>query len=133
MNQEDPDQLVTLTCATSEFTAHILVAILADAGIDAHAFASTGTVIGVTGLTQNPRWGVPVQVRRHDLEEARAVLQENRRDSVDIDWDMVDVGHTQATDSPPSTQSLLPAMAWCVAAGLMLIGFLAAIVFLVFG
>ncbi|MDP7029294.1 MAG: hypothetical protein QF733_03635 [Phycisphaerales bacterium] len=127
----DPDQLVTLTTATSEFTAHLLLAILEDGGIEAFTFGSTGTTLGVTGQSTNPRWGVPVQVRRQDLDRARATLQANRRDSVDIDWDMVDVG-AEVVDSrrhaagPP----VAARVAWLVAVTLVVIGLLAAAIVL---
>ncbi len=111
----DPDQLVTLTTATSEFTAHLLVAILEDGGIEAFTFGSTGTTLGVTGQSTNPRWGVPVQVRRRDL-----------------DWSTVDVGAEVRTtpaggEGPPVAAKL----AWLVAATLVVIGLVAAAVVLV--
>ena len=83
---QDPDQLTTITTATSEFGAQLLVAILDDAGIEAFAFGSTGTTLGVTGQSTNPRWGVPIQVRRKDVEAAKTTLLANKRDSVDINW-----------------------------------------------
>ncbi len=128
----DPDQLVTLTTATSEFTAHLLLAILEDAGIDAFTFGSTGTTLGVTGQSTNPRWGVPVQVRRRDLDRARSTLQANRRDSVDIDWDMVDVGaEVQGTGQHAGGPPVAARFAWMVAVTLVLIGLIAAVIVLV--
>ena len=38
---------------------------------------------------------MPVQVRRADLERARAALEKNTSDSVDLDWDEVDVGERE--------------------------------------
>ena len=40
----DPDQLVTLTTAATEYAANIIVVVLADAGIEAQAFAGLATV-----------------------------------------------------------------------------------------
>ncbi len=131
MSETDPNQLVTVTCATSEFTAHILVAILEEAGVDARTFGSTGTTLGISGLSQSPRWGVPVQVRRGDLEQARAALQANRRDSIDIDWDMVDVGTSGATSAGPHHPPVLPRVGWVIAAALVLVGLLAALAILI--
>lgn len=132
-NPTDLDQLVTITTATSEFAAQILVAILDDAGIDAFAFGSTGTTLGVTGQSTNPRWGVPLQVRRRDVDSAKAALHANKRDSVDIDWDMVDVG-TPAKDSPSSNAPPIAArLAWLVAATVMVLGLILAIIVLAGG
>ena len=132
MTSEDPDQLVTITMATSEFTAHILIAILDDAGIEAMSFGSTGTTLGVTGQIANPRWGVPVQVRRRDADAAKAVLLANRRDSIDIDWDMVDVGqsgpHTSSTPHPP----IAARVGWFVAVALVMFGLILGII-VIFG
>ncbi|MDP6986993.1 MAG: hypothetical protein QGG74_03005 [Phycisphaerales bacterium] len=132
-NTEDPDQLVTITTATSEFVAHILVAILDDAGIDAFSFGSTGTTLGVTGQSTNPRWGVPIQVRRRDIDAAKATLQANRRDSVDIDWDMVDVGTSAEEGAPHHGPPLAARVAWLVAAAVMVLGLILAVVVLTSG
>jgi len=130
---EDPNQLVTITTATSEFVAQILVAILDDAGIDAFTFGSTGTALGVTGQSTNPRWGVPLQVRRRDVDAAKAALQANRRDSVDIDWDMVDVGTPAEEGSPHNTPPMAARVAWLIAAVVMVLGLFLAIVVLAGG
>jgi len=126
----DPDQLVTITTATSEFTAHILIAVLEDAGVQAFTFGSTGTTLGVAGQSTNPRWGAPVQVRRSDLDTARDILLANRRDSIDIDWDQVDVG-TESRIDDGSTQDGPPLLAragWLVAVTLVVLGLLLAII-----
>ncbi len=130
---DDPDQLVTITSATSEFVAQILVAILDDAGIDAFAFGSTGTTLGVTGQSTNPRWGVPIQVRRRDVDAAKAALQANRRDSVDIDWDMVEVGTPAEDGRPHNTPPVAAKIAWLVAAAVMVLGLILAVVVLTSG
>ena len=85
------DDLVTLLTATSEFAANSIVIVLKDAGIEAFAFGSAQNIFGVTGMTGN-LLNTPVQVRREDLERAKAALEANRIDSVDIDWNTVDVG-----------------------------------------
>ena len=129
----DPDQLTTITTATSEFSAQLLVAILNDAGIEAFAFGSTGTALGITGQSTNPRWGVPIQVRRKDVEAAKTILLANKRDSVDIDWDMVDVGTPEEDGSPHNTPPLAARFAWLVAAAVMVLGLLLAIIVLAGG
>ena len=129
----DPDQLTTITTATSEFSAQLLVAILNDAGIEAFAFGSTGTALGITGQSTNPRWGVPIQVRCKDIEAAKTTLLANKRDSVDIDWDMVDVGTPEEDGSPHNTPPLAARFAWLVAAAVMVLGLLLAIIVLAGG
>jgi hypothetical protein len=132
VSTDDPDQLVTITTATSEFTAHLLIAILDDAGIEAMSFGSTGTTLGVTGQIANPRWGVPVQVRRRDADAAKAVLQANRRDSIDIDWDMVDVGPAGPLGSQLPHPPIAARLGWILAAALVVLGLLLGLI-IVFG
>jgi Putative prokaryotic signal transducing protein len=83
----DPDALVTLLTTTNQFEAHTIVATLAEAGIEAHAFdaLAAGIRIGLVGE-------VPVQVRACDLARANDALRSNIADSIDLDWDAVDVG-----------------------------------------
>jgi hypothetical protein len=82
-----PDELVTLTTAGSEFEAAAIVATLSEAGIDAVSYGALQST-AFAPLASN----VPVQVRRADLERAERALQQNIADSIDIDWDSVDVG-----------------------------------------
>ena len=103
MNMHDEDiRLETLLVATSEFAANAVVIVLNDAGIEARAF---GTIQGGLGLALGAdpsHWGTPVQVRSCDLEQARKVLDQARQDSIDIDWDTVDLGTFTETVSAPS-------------------------------
>lgn len=104
----DPNDLVTLVTKPTEFEAHALVAVLRDAGITAFAF---GNVHAAYPLTSNmPLAGVPVQVRRVDLDEANAVVAQNRSDSVDLDWNEVDVGE-RMDDLPLTTSGAMPLIA----------------------
>jgi hypothetical protein len=82
-----PNDLVTLTTTETEFQAGILVAVLKEAGITAYSFAASSVI--PLGQRVAP---VVVQVRHRDLEHARAALTQNASDSVDLDWDDVDVG-----------------------------------------
>jgi hypothetical protein len=77
--------LVTLIVPQSEFEANLLAIVLRDHGIDAVVFASAHLGIGVP--LSHGRFGVPLQVCREDVEEARQILLDNRRDSIDIAWD----------------------------------------------
>ncbi len=132
MTNEDPDQLVTITTATSEFTAHILIAILDDAGSNAMSCGSTGTALGVTGQVANARWGVPVQVRRGDADAAKSVLLANRRDSIDIDWDMVDVGQPGSSIPTMPHPPIAARVGWLVAATLVVLGLVLGLI-IIFG
>lgn len=85
-----PDDLVTLTTAANEFEAGNLVAVLREAEIEAFAF---GAVQGWYPL--GGQIAVPVQVRQADLERAQAALKQNVADSVDLDWNEVDVGQVE--------------------------------------
>lgn len=120
------DDLVTLLTATSEFAANSIVIVLKDAGIEAFAFGSAQNIFGVTGMTGN-LLNTPVQVRREDLERAKSVLEANRTDSVDIDWNTVDVGtpdeqaRTSHTDGRPLMLTLgMAALIAALLCGLLL-------------
>ena len=79
------EDLVTLIVPQSEFEANILAIVLRDHGIDAFVFSSAHLGIGIP--LSHGRFGVPLQVRRENVEEARQILLANRRNSIDIDWD----------------------------------------------
>ena len=99
----DPDSLVDLTNARSEFEASIMIGVLKDRGIPAFTFANAGMTL---------QWEVAgslpfrVCVRRDDLDSAREALRDARSESVDIDWKQVEVGslpdaaHKQLDDEP---------------------------------
>jgi hypothetical protein len=119
----DPDQPVTLTNASTEFAANIIVVVLADAGIEAMAFGSAAQAFGM-GVGGGPSlFRVPIQVRARDLERARTILAANKQDSVDIDWDAIDVG--ERADDVPLTQlgrMPLPAKLALAIIGVLLLG-----------
>lgn len=81
--------LVTLIVPQSEFEANLLAIVLRDHGIDAVVFSSAHLGVGVP--LSHGRFGVPLQVRSEDVEEARQILLDNRRDSVDIEWDELEL------------------------------------------
>ena len=117
--------LVTLLTATSEFAANAIVVVLEDAGIPAVAF---GTVQSGFGLGHPLVFGTPVQVRRDDLELARTTLSQARRDSVDIDWDQVELGERE--DQLPLGQGGTPlalVLGFSATALVLLTGLVAAI------
>jgi hypothetical protein len=81
--------LVTLICPPTEFEANILAIVLRDHGIGAFVFATPAIGVGVE-LSSGWR-GVPLQVKKEDVEIARQVLLDNRRHSIDIDWDELQI------------------------------------------
>lgn len=89
MPEPDPDILVDLTTARTAFEAEAIANALESQGIPARAFTLAGSMLqwDIAG-TQPMR----VQVRRGDLERARAALHDTRQDSVDIDWSEIDTG-----------------------------------------
>lgn len=98
----DFDPLVTLTEVSGEFEAGMIVAILEDAGIEAHIF-----VLGNLGLPMplSPgARGIPVQVRQSQLEQARAALAESKEIGASVDWESVDVG--EEPPFPPRRRTL---------------------------
>ena len=90
--------LVTLVCLPTEFEANILAIVLRDNGIDGFVFATPTIGVGV-GLNLG-QLGVPLQVKREDVENARQVLLENKRHSIDIDWDELEAGDNDYSDFP---------------------------------
>jgi hypothetical protein len=108
MTDRDPDELATLLRAHTPFEAHTLAAVLADAGIQAFVFDSAYAGFGVSFVPG--KGGVPLQVRRADLERARRAIRENASDSIDVDWAEVDVGR-RADDLPLRPPHRMPALA----------------------
>lgn len=119
MTESDPDALATLRTVGSEFEAHTLVAVLREEGIEAHVFAAMHASLP---LGQH-HFGVPVQVRRADLERARAALEKNATDSVDLDWDEVDVGERedQLPLTPVNRMPLLARIGFAVAVAVVVL------------
>jgi hypothetical protein len=81
--------LVTLICPPTEFEANILAIVLREHGIEAFVFATPAIGVGVE-LSSGWR-GVPLQVKKEEVEIARQVLLDNRRHSIDIDWDELQI------------------------------------------
>lgn len=82
----DDEQLKSLTTVTNDFEASAIVSALEAEGIRARA------VGGYTaGFRAEAPGGVSVIVAEHDLERAKKVLDELRRDGAGVDWSQVDV------------------------------------------
>ncbi|MBX3354609.1 MAG: hypothetical protein KF724_02800 [Phycisphaeraceae bacterium] len=76
--------------AGGEFEARTIVAVLEDAGIEAHIF-----VLGNLGLPHSltpGSTGIPVMVRQSSVEQAKAALEASKQLGASVDWDSVDVG-----------------------------------------
>ncbi len=95
----DPDQLVLLTSVRTEFEGQAMAAALRDRGVPVQVFAAAAQGVSWEGGYGN---AVRVMVRRADADRAVALLREVRRDSVDLDWDRVDVGEMEQGAPPAS-------------------------------
>ena len=85
-----PEHIALLTSTPLEMQAGIIVGALQENGIKA-------TMAGQTTAgfrAEAPGW-VQVLVAEEDLPRARAVLEELRRESKDIDWSQIDVGEPE--------------------------------------
>lgn len=90
---QDPDTLVDLTTARTDFEAELIVNSLREAGIQAQAFSAAGMALQWDVAATQP---IRVAVRRADLDRAAAALKSIRQESVDIDWSEVDTGDSEA-------------------------------------
>jgi hypothetical protein len=84
--------LVTVTTARTEFEGANFVNVLQAAGIPARVFAAGANTMQWEAGYTDP---IKVQVRRRDAQRAAEELRRNRQDSVDIDWDELDVGQME--------------------------------------
>jgi len=104
MNDPATDPVVLLT-ARGSVEAHSIVAMLADAGVEASVLDAAHLGAG-TPLAEGAH-RVPVRVRPDDLERARALVQAGLDDPADIDWETVDVGE-RADALPLRTPGRMP-------------------------
>jgi hypothetical protein len=86
---DDPDILVLLTSARTEFEGQTMASTLEADGIPAKVFATSANMLQWEAGYTDP---IKVMVRRRDLVKAAASLKRTRQESVDIDWAEVDVG-----------------------------------------
>ncbi|MDG2291082.1 MAG: hypothetical protein P8L37_00345 [Phycisphaerales bacterium] len=133
MNAPQNDiQLETLLVATSEFAANAIVVVLADAGIEARAFGSIQGGLGFPLGQHASGWGTPVQVRSCDAAEARRILDQAKQDSLDIDWDAIDIGTFEGTTATPPDGLPIAAKIAFLATALTVLAGLAAAVLMAF-
>lgn len=93
----DPDTLVDVISARSEFEASVMVEALKARDIPAFSIANAGMTLQWEVAASSP---FRVSVRRKDVETAKEILRSLKADSVDIDWSTVDVGVSQDVTSP---------------------------------
>ncbi len=92
---DDPLTLVPLTTARTEWQAEALAAALRQRGV--HAVTQGGML---SGFRAEAPAQVIVVVPRQDLARAKEALAQIGSDSIDIDWEEVDVG--QPEDQEPA-------------------------------
>lgn len=98
----DPNKLVSVYEAMSEFEANAVAAALRADGYEATVLATGHAMLPIGAIG---KIGVSVLVRAADLAGAGNSIRKNKKDSVDIDWADVDVGEME-DDAPPVQPSL---------------------------
>ena len=93
-HDDDQSDLARVAQTATEFEAHTKAAVLHEEGIDAKVICDTPTWTGQIGLGHN-EFIASIWVRREDLEAATVALEQNVADSVDIDWDDINVGQPE--------------------------------------
>ena len=123
----DHDLLKILHTET-EFEAHARAAVLHEEGIDARVIRDGATWSGMLRISAT-EGGAGVWIRQEDEMAALAALEQNVADSVDLDWDEVDVGTPIDDENYTSRQGMpVPArIAFMVAVLMLLMGLALAI------
>jgi hypothetical protein len=119
----DEDLAIVLT-ADTEFEAETKAEALRARGIEARVTRNAPSWTGHMSISPTAR-GASVVVHRDDLERARTILKQVVADSVDIDWDEVDVGERE-DDLPLHDVGRMPPLAkvsFVVALAIVLIAF----------
>ena len=123
----------TLTTTPSQFEAEVVVAVLLDAGIEAFVISEGNRAWDLSVGVEPQR--VVIQVGARDLEHACEVIREHLSESVDLDWDQVDVGE-RVDDLPLRTPGRMPwiaRVAYAVAIVIALISIVGMAVMLTIG
>ncbi|PHQ82237.1 MAG: hypothetical protein COB69_02475 [Phycisphaera sp.] len=101
-----PHDLKPACDASGPAEAHIIASMLREAGIEAFVFDTAA---------QTLQWHAPqiispylVHVQRADLERAHQIIRSNREESVDLDWDEVDVGEPIDETAKAASKSKKP-------------------------
>ncbi len=91
----DPDKLVDLTQTATEFEASAIVDALRARQIAANSLGG-----GLAGFRAETPTLVRVVVRAADLARARVALTQIQHESIEVDWDQVDVGEPEHGTPP---------------------------------
>jgi hypothetical protein len=89
MQPEPEERTARLTSVPSETEAAIVIAALEENGVHAESDEYT------SGLRAGPWNWVEVLVAEEDLEKAKQVLEQVKRQNDHIDWSQVDVGQPE--------------------------------------
>jgi hypothetical protein len=106
MNAQD---LALVATAESEFEAEAKAEVLRARGLKAMVAGNAPSWTGFLSISPTAR-GASVLVHRGDLERATDLLKQVIADSVDIDWDEVDVGERE-DDVPLRKVNRMPILA----------------------
>jgi hypothetical protein len=122
------DDLAVVVTVESEFEAQTKAEVIRARGIEVAVTHNAPSWTGQLSISPTAR-GSSVLVHREDLERARSLLQQVIADSVDIDWDEVDVGERE-DDLPLHEVNSMPPLAKVsfVVAAVLFLGSWAAIV-----
>ncbi len=128
MTADDPAVVVRVP---TEFEAHTIATILRSGGVESTVTTDSPSWTGQVPISPGTR-GSAVIVRSADLQRAQAILRESEQDSVDLDWDEVDVGERE-DDLPLRTVGRIPVpakVAAALAAALLLLSALIGMILL---
>jgi hypothetical protein len=124
-----PEDLVVAATALSEFEAETKATVLRANGIDATVTRNSPSWTGYLAINPSEA-NASVLVRREDLQRAQSVLRQTIADSVDLDWDEVDVGQRE-DDLPLRAVGRMPVLAMISYAVAVAILFVSAILGLI--
>ena len=96
MTDLDRNDLEPIAETETEFEAQTKAVVLRSEGIECVVVHNAPSWTGQMSLSPTGR-GAFVLVKRQDADQARKILQERIDDSVDLDWDEVDVGEREDT------------------------------------
>lgn len=97
MNTPDPNILVVLTSAKSEFSGNAIIAALQAQGIAAKLFGQSASTLQWEGGYTDP---YKIMVRRVDAPAALAIIKTLKSEASEIDWSQVDVHEEAQTIAP---------------------------------
>lgn len=100
MTAGDSKDLEPIIVVATEFEAQTKAAILESEGISCKVITKAPSWTGLVPLSSSAV-GAAIIVSPQDLEKAKELLKSRIEDSVDLDWDEVDVGERE--DSLPLT------------------------------